>query len=199
MSIVRGLVYVFFLGLWAGCGGTTAGPTESLDGGGAAGTGGSGGTAGAGGSAGGTGGTAGTCGGQKCAFGQRCAHDMCGAPDSEGHCRDVPLDCLEPPSTWRPVCDCKANVWPFSCGEFDTAPAERCTEFPCGGSKCAIATQYCERQVSDVGGVPDTYTCKPLPASCMGAPSCTCVRSEPCGGSCQGNGPLGLMLTCPGG
>jgi hypothetical protein len=191
MSNVPSFGCVLFAGLWMACGGTTVGSTPSLDGGGGAG--------GSGGTTGGAAGTPGTCGGQKCAFGQRCAHTTCDAPDSEGTCRDVPLDCLEPPGTWAPVCDCQGNVHPFSCGEFDTAPPERCTVFPCGASQCNIATQYCARQVSDLGGVPDSYLCKPLPASCAGSPSCACVRSEPCAAMCQGTGSLGMLVTCPGG
>src|SRR5689334_11683793 len=100
MRNVRGLGCAVFAWLSMACGGSTVGSTGSPDGGAT--------------------GAPGTCGGQTCAFGQRCAHTTCGAPDSEGTCRDVPLDCLEPPGTWDPVCDCEGNVHPFSCGEFDT-------------------------------------------------------------------------------
>src|SRR5207344_1364880 len=106
------------------------------------------------------------CGGAKCAFGQRCAHQTCGAPDSEGKCEVLPQDCPYPPYTWEPVCGCNWRVYPYNCGDVDTGPAGNCKTFRCGASECTIATQYCERQVSDVGGVPDVYSCKTLPAAC---------------------------------
>src|SRR4051794_30985929 len=145
--------------------GAACGGTETASNTSANGGGSGGSTAGSGGSAAGSGGTGGSSGG------------------------------ANPPNTWQPVCDCDGHVRPDSCGEMDLAPAASCTTFPCGQSDCMIATQYCERQASDVGGVPDVYACKPLPASCAGATSCACVKSEACGARCGGTGSLGMVLT----
>jgi hypothetical protein len=186
VSILRGFFFrvTCFGILAAACGGSSVGGPSSVDGGG-----------GAGGA-----GMPGACGGMKCEIGrERCAHRTCGAPDSEGYCTSVPLDCLFPADTWEPVCGCDGRVRKFDCGDVDLGPASNCIMFPCGGLDCDIATQYCERQVSDVGGIPDGYACKPLPAACAGAPSCACVRSETCGAMCKGTGSLGMILTCPGG
>jgi hypothetical protein len=126
-----------------------------------------------------------------------CAHATCGAPDSEGHCTMIPIECEEP--GWQPVCDCKGQVVSPYCGGFDVGPASGCKTFPCGNAQCDIKTQYCRRDISDVGGVPDTFTCSPLPAGCGSAPTCGCLASVPCQSQCEGDGSLGLLVSCPGG
>jgi hypothetical protein len=213
MKLMTGIVMVglglALAGLTA-CGDDTSGSGGSGAQGGAGGTGGTGAQGGAGGT-GGTGGQGGTGGGDACGlvsceFLQYCVSDdgQCGAMDPAVHCEDLPPDCIYPPETWEPVCGCNGTVYPIDCqaaiSGVDVGPADNCTTFPCGdATTCDIATEYCQRGVSDVGGEPDTWTCLPLPAGCGDTPDCLCVQAENCGDLCDGDGPLGLRVTCPGG
>jgi hypothetical protein len=70
--------------------------------------------------------------------------------------------------------------------------------FACGSHFCQLNSEYCEIGISDVGGEPNTYTCKALPV-CPATPDCACLANEPCGFMCDGNATSGLTLTCPGG
>jgi hypothetical protein len=58
-------------------------------------------------------------------------------------------------------------------------PAGLCTPFECGSSQCNAVTAYCQHTVSDVGGVPDAYTCVDYPADCT---SCDCLGGNECAG-----------------
>jgi hypothetical protein len=70
-----------------------------------------------------------------------------------------------------------------------------------------VRTSYCQIYLSDVFEIPTTYTCRPLPATCLprdagAAPTCDCFpRDTPCLSFC---GPLptggltGFHLTCQG-
>src|SRR6059058_1086117 len=60
-------------------------------------------------------------------------------------------------------------------------------------------SQYCERQLSDGGGLPDTFTWRQLPAGCGAAPSCACLANELCGDQCVATPDNGFMVSCPGG
>jgi hypothetical protein len=72
--------------------------------------------------------------------------------------------------------------------------------FACGDMlDCDLATEYCERQVSDVGGMPDTYNCVPLPKPCVGVSECECLADEFCGEFCEEAPGGGATLSCPGG
>ncbi len=74
--------------------------------------------------------------------------------------------------------------------------------FACGDDlECDPAAEYCQRQVSDVGGEPDGYQCLPLPKACEGEISCDCLADEPCGefDLCEETKDGGAILSCPGG
>lgn len=74
--------------------------------------------------------------------------------------------------------------------------------FACGDElECDPATQYCQRQVSDIGGEPDGYQCLDLPEACGGVIGCECLAEEPCGefDLCEETKDGGVILSCPGG
>jgi hypothetical protein len=73
-------------------------------------------------------------------------------------------------------------------------PPPPCTSFECGPElRCAAEREFCAHQVSDVGGVPDDYACRPLPAGCA---SCGCMP-EPAW--CSQGPEGGITMTYPGG
>jgi hypothetical protein len=79
--------------------------------------------------------------------------------------------------------------------------------FKCGDKICDADKSYCEMIKTDVRTIPNVYTCKPLPASCLAnkkneLPSCGCF---PQGTRCifcstlERNGTQYLQRTCIGG
>lgn len=71
--------------------------------------------------------------------------------------------------------------------------------FACGPDlSCDRDSQYCEQQVSDVVGVPDSWFCIDAPAACPGPADCECLADEPCA-DFQCNDRDGITLVCPGG
>jgi hypothetical protein len=67
---------------------------------------------------------------------------------------------------------------------------------------CDSTVEYCERDVSDVGGIPDTFFCKPLPDACKSGPmahQCICLEPLPCGGTCVDKAAGAFELMCAGG
>lgn len=192
--------------LIAGCG----------DDGGSGGSGGGGGnTGGTGGATGGTGGvTGGTGGATPCGgiAGVTCGDteycdfpdDQCGAADGQGECKPRPNACND---IYAPVCTCDGTVAANDCDAAasgnDVSILGGCTApdgmFACGIGFCDKSMYYCRKSLSDVGGVPDSYSCEALPAACSGgAPTCDCLAAETCGDMCsEADG--GFTLTCPGG
>jgi hypothetical protein len=108
---------------------------------------------------------------------------------------------------WAPVCGCQGFVASNQCdayaagvdldAEGNCKPADG--TFSCGSSLCIVPGFYCEHSVSDVGGTPDGFTCKPTPPACTTAPSCGCLKNEPCGDWCSADAMGDWTLTCPGG
>ena len=193
-----------------GSAGTGGGGTGGTGGGGTAGTGGSntGGSNTGGSSTGGSGGGA-MCGGIagiQCAENQFCdfPDDMCGAADGAGTCAPRPDVCDQ---VLDPKCACDGKVYNNACeaqkagadiGTLGGCPAPA-GQFPCGAGFCAKGQQYCQVDVSDVGGIPNGYGCKPLPADCSQAgATCDCLAGQPCGNMCQ-QVDGGFVVTCPGG
>ena len=130
----------------------------------------------------------------------------CGFADGQGTCTLMPqLGC---PEIYIPTCGCDGMVYGNDC-EAATAGVDidltgSCTPptpdlFPCGAGFCALATEYCQVQISDVGGVDDAFQCLPLPNGCGNAPDCACLAGETCGNMCEGTAAEGLTVTCPGG
>lgn len=155
---------------------------------------------------GGSGRACGGFSGAQCAANEFCdfARNTCGATDEQGTCRPRPDGCGD---VFAPVCGCDGVVHSNQCdasaagvdvdasGSCPTTPGQ----FACGFRTCDVANQYCERGVSDIGGEPDSFICKPLPTSCGATPTCSCVTQEPCGSFCDPTPSGGLRLTCPGG
>ena len=121
-----------------------------------------------------------------------------------GVCKPSPQGC---DLNYQPVCGCDGKVHGNECGAYlegtDLNVWGGCTPpqgmFSCGPWFCDLPYSYCQVQISDVGGIPNTYTCKPLLSGCGSTPSCDCLSSEPCGFECKGDDKEGLTLTCPGG
>lgn len=129
--------------------------------------------------------------------------NSCGFDDGSGTCQPRPDVCkpLE-----QPVCGCDGTVYVTDCAAalagVDVSNAGSCTppagSFACGHLLCDADSQYCRRQVSDVVGIPDDWSCEPLPGGCGANPDCDCLDAEVCGDMCSVTGD-GLRLTCPGG
>jgi len=158
----------------------------------------------------GTGGTGGgaTCGGftgAECPPDQYCdfPDNLCGAADGSGVCTPRPVGCDD---IYQPACGCDGNWYGNSCDAaregFDLNDLGGCTPppgmFGCGSHFCQLATDYCEDMTNDVGPMPSTFPCKPLPTACGAAPSCACLASVACGFSCATTGDGGLEVTCGG-
>lgn len=129
--------------------------------------------------------------------------NLCGE-GAEGTCKPKPTGC---DFNYAPVCTCDGTVAPNDCAGYtagnDIAANAKCAPpdntFACGNVFCETGFQYCQRAVSDVGGEPDSYSCKPVPESCGKTPTCACLASEPCGQWCEVAALAELTLTCPGG
>jgi len=150
-----------------------------------------------------------------CAADEYCvfAPGLCGRGPVAGTCELRPTSC---PPAHAPVCGCDGQVHDGACAAraagVDLAVMGGCQEAvpdwaPCGPHYCDVRTSYCQIYLSDVFEIPTTYTCRPLPASCLprdggAAPTCDCFpRDTPCLSFC---GPLptggltGFHLTCQG-
>ena len=144
-----------------------------------------------------------TCGpDQYCDF----ALNSCGATDETGRCMPRPANC-PPQLVAERTCGCDGVVYSSACeatlagtdlNENGTCRPDPGT-FVCGYRQCRVANEVCVRSTSDVVGLPDSYTCGALPASCPSPPTCACLAGTGCGSLCQGDGATGLTLTCPGG
>ncbi|MFS8067157.1 MAG: hypothetical protein ACMG6S_12370 [Byssovorax sp.] len=159
----------------------------------------------------GTGSTPVKCGGNTpfpmpaCAADEYCDYSInnCGAFDNQGVCTKRPEACDK---NLYPTCGCDGQIHGNEC---DAAASgtdvnnNGCTpppgDFACGAHFCLSNLEYCEREVSDVGGFPDVFTCKPVPAGCGAAPSCACLSGVACGSTCAPTDNGGLKVTCFGG
>jgi hypothetical protein len=167
---------------------------------------GGGGSGGSGQGGSGQGGAPGVCGGKTgatCAADEFCdyEYDTCGANDITGLCAKRPMVCSDGP----PVCFCDGTTSDLPCAGlngFDIDGSGNCPDqpgtFPCGQYLCTEGIEYCQRSVSDVGGIPDSWSCRPVPSGCPMTADCACLTNEPCGTLCAvDNG--GATVTCPGG
>jgi len=163
-----------------------------------------------GGGSGSDGGSGAACGGilaMQCAADEFCdfPQDSCGIADESGTCKKRPATCPDP--IFEPTCGCDNMVRGSACetnaAGFDVNANMSCPveagRFACGFKQCVIASEYCERADSDIGGEPTSFTCKAIPTACPSPATCGCLAGEPCGGSCAGEGKTGLTLHCFGG
>lgn len=199
-----------------GNGATGGGGAGAQGGGGGMGTGGIMGSGGATTGGTGTGGMGGgaPCGGLSgvlCGPNEYCDYpdDRCGDSDSMGVCLPMPQAC---PGVYLPTCACDGKVYGNPCDAAsagqDVSNLAQCMAptpdmFGCGHGFCTAAKEYCSTTLSDVPGVPDFFSCVPLPADCGASPSCACLP-DPCGapiaGTCaQDPNGGGIRVTCPGG
>jgi hypothetical protein len=140
-----------------------------------------------------------------CAADEWCDYpdDLCGA-GSPGKCQKRPEGCG---LLYAPVCTCDGKQAGNQCagqsGGQDVNAKGGCSApqgtFACGSSFCTSGQQYCQIVISDVGGIPDEFSCKPLPTGCGSAPSCACLEKQPCGDFCKADSAGNFTLTCPGG
>jgi hypothetical protein len=147
-------------------------------------------------------------GGAMCGADQYCdfTTNLCGTNDVTGVCRPRPASCPQL-LVAEPTCGCDQRVYSSPCDAnlagTDLNQAGTCPlgtgAFACGYRQCNRTTEYCEHDVSDVGGLPDDFECRGLPSACGGAPSCGCLAGQTCAAQCAGSGASGLTLTCPGG
>lgn len=138
------------------------------------------------------------------------ADEYCDYPDNlcgkgaEGTCKPKPTSC---DFTYAPVCTCDGTIASNDCAGYtegnDIDAENDCpppvNTFACGNVFCQIGQEYCQRAVSDIGGEPDSYSCKPVPDACGKTPMCSCLVNEPCGQWCESLALAQLTLTCPGG
>ena len=132
------------------------------------------------------------CGGDvgtQCAADEYCDYpsNSCGFADEGGKCKPKPDGLrrnLLPRLRLRRSDLRRRSASPTA---LDTTwrPAGTCTPppgmFACGQHFCNAATQFCQKDLSDVSGWPDDYSCPELPAACGGTPSCGCITADPCG------------------
>lgn len=152
--------------------------------------------------------TSGTSGGAACGCGanEYCAFALqsCGDdPNDVGTCTPRPDGC---DAVFQPACGCDGKVYGNACSAamegIDVSAAGGCAPpegfFPCGAGFCDLKTSYCEVQLSDVVGLPDTFTCKDLPNNCDPI-GCACLKGLACADMCEVVDGGGLKVNCPGG
>lgn len=152
-------------------------------------------------------GAAADCDGSSCAADEYCdwSSNSCGTAGFDtGTCQPRPQGC---PADYSPVCGCDGVVHGNECGangagaDVDASgacepPAEY---FRCGYRFCSLGIEYCQVAVSDVGGVPDGYSCVQPAAPCDPL-DCSCLEAEPCFEfSCEATEDGGIEIVCPGG
>ena len=144
-----------------------------------------------------------------CAAGLYCSYPdkQCGENDGPGVCTPGPIDKCGGDGL---TCGCDHKVYPVGCAaqaagvDASLIPgwcAQPPGTFVCGYHFCNAATEYCQRDGSDIGGFADGYACHSLPKSCFSSdgPSCACLGGVTCGTACQAGPDGSLTVTCFGG
>lgn len=104
--------------------------------------------------------------------------DLCGASAPGGACEKpqvVPCDAKQV------VCGCDGKPYANACeanaSGVDVDVKGQCVApgdlFPCGSVACRLKEEYCVRKL---GGTAESDSCAPLPADCVGDPSCGCIQ-----------------------
>lgn len=148
------------------------------------------------------------CGEAICAASEWCdwSDDACGEGASGmGTCEPFPEGCDD---SYMPVCGCDgqvhSNVCYASMVGVDLAAEGDCKApegyFPCGYSFCSLETEYCQVQISDIGGFGDSYSCMQPAMECPGGITCDCLTEELCFDfGCNPSDGGGVEIVCPGG
>jgi hypothetical protein len=119
--------------------------------------------------------------------------------DGSGTCEPRPQGC---DTVFDPVCACDGTVYDNDCiaaaAGVDVSTLGNCTpppgDFSCGSRFCTLGAQYCYHLIDDTG-MPDTWTCMPMPP-CM-TTDCACVNAAPpCAGTCADGTDGSVTLTC---
>lgn len=98
-------------------------------------------------------------------------------------------DCPGDPCGFCNQLHCMSGTW--SRIEAFPAPCHDCGS----AGQCVSISEYCDHSYSDVGGVPDSFQCLPLPEPCRGDLSCTCLQANGVAGdNCSGSGTMGLTV-----
>jgi hypothetical protein len=156
----------------------------------------------------GTTGPGAACGETDCSEDQWCdfSDDACGA-DAGGSasCEPRPEGC---PENYAPVCGCDGQVHGNDC-DANAAGVDLDAEgdcetpegyFRCGYRFCSLGFEYCQVQISDIGGFGDSYNCMPAAKACMDELTCDCLMGEPCWDfGCNPTADGGVEIVCPGG
>lgn len=148
------------------------------------------------------------CGEAICTSSEWCdwSDDACGeGPSGMGTCEPLPEGCDD---SYMPVCGCDgqvhSNVCYASMAGVDLAAEGECDApkgyFRCGYSFCSLETDYCQVQVSDIGGFGDSYSCMQPAMECVGGITCDCLTEEFCFDfGCNPTADGGVEIVCPGG
>ncbi|MCA9706561.1 MAG: hypothetical protein KDK70_11980 [Myxococcales bacterium] len=150
------------------------------------------------------------CGEVTCSAAEYCdwSLDACGSepsePSDQGTCMPRPEGC---DAVYQPVCGCDGQVHGNECeaqsAGVDVDAQGECEApkgyFGCGHRFCSVGAEYCQVSVSDVGGIPDGYSCR-SPAEPCEPLACECLSNEPCFEfSCEEASDGGVEIVCPGG
>lgn len=102
------------------------------------------------------------------------------------------------PCSFCNVLTCTEGVWVRV--EAFPPPPEACFDCSPGGSlRCLRGSAYCSVQISDVGGVPDDYSCEDVPMDCSPV-TCDCFGDPELSiATCEDEGMNAVTLTYPGG
>jgi len=101
------------------------------------------------------------------------------------------------PCSFCNVLTCTEGVWTRV--EAFPPPPEACFDCAPGGLRCLRGSAYCSVQISDVGGVPDSYSCRDVPMDCSPV-TCGCFESDEFAiATCADEGMNAVTLTYPGG
>lgn len=148
------------------------------------------------------------CGEAICTASEWCnwSDDACGEGASGmGTCEPLPEGCDD---SYMPVCGCDGMVYSNVCYAsmvgVDLAAEGECDApegyFRCGYTFCSLETEFCQVQVSDIGGFGDSYSCMTPMMECVGGITCDCLTEEFCFDfGCNPTADGGVEIICPGG
>lgn len=129
--------------------------------------------------------------------GWECPPTVCPDPSAAGtFCATNGQSCgaCSDPCGFCNILQCTSHVWTRV--EAPPPPPGTCTSFACGPSlRCTEGEQFCQYLLSDVVGVPNSYSCLAFPAACTSA-DCACF---PIGDTCTDDGAGAVVHTIGGG